>query len=304
MESVLLIINQITIMFVLMVIGFILKKRNVIHDNSIHDLTNILLYLVTPVVLLSAYCEPFSQEKAKNLFICFVISIAIHLFFILLSHLIYPKDGVAQNAILLPNSGYMGIPLVTSIFGNEAVFYLSAFMAINSLIQWTYGVYALDKNAKISLKSIITSPIIIALCASLLIFLTNIQIPSILISLMNQISNLNTPLAMILLGSFLSNISFQQVRKDIKAIIQPVVIRLLIFPLAILLILNLFPFINEQIKMIHIILSASPTAISVALFASKYKKNTLYATEIICLSTLLCIITIPLFVYLQSFIGS
>ena len=127
MESVLLIVHQIIIMFALMILGFILKKRGFIQEPSVHDLTNILLYIVMPTVLLSAYCEPFSQEKAFQLFLCFITSIAIHLFFIFLARIIYPKDGIRQNALILPNSGYMGIPLVTSVFGNEAVFYLSAF---------------------------------------------------------------------------------------------------------------------------------------------------------------------------------
>lgn len=202
MESVLLIVHQIIIMFALMILGFILKKRGFIQEPSVHDLTNILLYIVMPTVLLSAYCEPFSQEKAFQLFLCFIISIAIHLFFIFLARIIYPKDGIRQNALILPNSGYMGIPLVTSVFENEAVFYLSAFMAVNNLVQWTYGSYTFDKNTKLSLKKFIASPIIIALCGGILLFLMNIQLPDVIISLMDQISNLNTPLAMILLGDF------------------------------------------------------------------------------------------------------
>lgn len=245
---------------------------NLVGQNGISDITNLLLYVITPLVIINSYCVPYEIEKAKKLILSLILSAMIHLLFIVIAHIFYKKNSIAQNAVILSNSGFMGIPLIMSTLGEEAVFYLAAYMVINCLVQWTYGVNLMDRNAKMSFKKIILSPVTIALAIGLAIFFIQIPLPDQVMTFLGQIKNLNSPLAMIVLGSYLTQLNFTQIRQDIKRIAPPVFLRLIIAPLTCLSFLCFLPEAYNDIRLIHLILTASPTAISVALFSSKYQK--------------------------------
>ena len=100
MESVALIFNSITMMFILMVIGYILKKAAIITDSGIKDITDLLLYFVIPSIIVNSFAESYSEEKAQSIIICFILAICIHLLFGFMSNFIF-KDPIDKNAAIL-----------------------------------------------------------------------------------------------------------------------------------------------------------------------------------------------------------
>lgn len=290
--------NQILVMFMLMLIGFVLKRKQFLHDNGLKDMTNLLLIAVMPIVIVNAFCVPYENNKAFKLLICLLLSVFIHLLFIVMGRLLFKNNGMFQNAVILSNAGFMGIPLVMAIQGVEAVFYLSAYMAVNSIVQWTYGLSKLNNQFKFSLSSIIFTPVMLAFAAGLCIFFFDIHTPKPLLTLMSHITSMNTPLAMILLGAYLDQLQVKELKKHIIILWKPVLCRLILFPLTVFFLLSLLPNNLYDIRIIYLILAASPTALSVALFAARNNQQTAQAIEIVCLSTLLCLITIPFLILL------
>jgi len=303
MDMMIIIMHQILIMIIMMLVGFLTKKINLLSNIGVHEITNILLYIITPVVIIDAYTIPYTSDKAEKLLVCFILSIFIHLFFICIARLIFKGKGVDQNAVILSNSGFMGIPLIMAVLGQDSVFFLSAYMAVNAIVQWTYGVAVLDADYRFDVKKVLFSPIMISSMAALLIFFLQLPLPNILLSSFDYIKNLNTPLAMIVLGSYITQVNFRMIYKNIRSILKPVIYRLILLPLSCLPGLLLIPESLYEIKVVHLILVSAPTAISVALFSEKYGQDTPLAVQIICLSTILCLFTIPLLVLLFTLLS-
>lgn len=298
MNSYMIITRQIVYMFVLMSVGFILSKFKLINAEGTKTLTNILLYCSTPIVVISSYMVRFSSEKAVRLLLSFFLASIIYLLFISLTKLIGIKDAITKNASVIPNSGYMGIPLISSILGEEAVFYLSAFIAVNQLVIWTYCISNLDPNYRISFRQIFKTPIYYSILIGLFLFATGNSLPNIVNQTFTSIKSINTPLSMFVLGSYISRIEYKQVLKNLKKIYPSIFYRLVLFPSLALFALRCFPSSINDIKLIAMICASSPTAFNVAFFAEKYGKDTTVSTEAVCLSTILSVITIPLFSYL------
>lgn len=299
MNSYLIIIRQIIFMFVLMSVGFVLSKQKLITSEGTRSLANILIYCSSPVIVITSYMGSFSIDKMKKLLICFCLSVAVHLLFIFLAEAVFRiKNPLLKNASVIPNSGFMGVPLISSVLGDEAVFYLSSFIAVNQLVIWTYCISNFDPEYKVSYKKLFRTPIYYSILIGLFLFVTEISLPPIINQTLAGIKSLNTPLSMFVLGSYISRISFKKVFSDIRQIYPSVVCRLLLFPCFALLFLRFLPDSISDLKMILMICASSPTAFNVAFFAEKYGGDVLRSTEAVCLSTILCVLSIPLFSYL------
>jgi len=297
MELVLIVFNQLLFMIILILIGFLLVKLKLLSNEGANSITNIILYITNPIVIIGAHISLFDIMKVKKFLISFLISIFIHALFILLSKIFKMKDPVDINAATISNSGFIGVPLISATFGEEAVFYLSTFMVINYFITWTFTVKLYSPNQKNNLENIIKSPVIVSVFLGWLLFLTQIKLPYFILTVFNSIKNLNTPLAMFVLGSYIANIDFADFQKDVKSLMLPTFYKLILFPLIALIIIRYLPDSLNELKAINMIAAASPSAINVALFAKKYNADYKKAAKLVCLSTILCIITIPVFVF-------
>ncbi len=298
MELVLIIFNQLIFMLILILIGFLLVKTKLLSDEGAKSLTNIILYVSSPIIIISSYHSSFDMIKLKKLLLSFVIAIFIHILFIALTKLFKVKNPVDINATTLSNAAFMGVPLISAALGEESIFYLSAYIAINFLFTWTYSIKIYSPKQKIDINNIIKTPITIAIVIGLIIFFTQIKLPNFLLTVVDSIKTLNTPLAMFVLGSYIANISFTDFRKNLPTLVLPTFYKLILFPLIALIIMRFLPDKFNDLKVINMIAAASPSAINVALFARKYNSDYKRATELVCLTTIFCILTIPIFVYL------
>lgn len=292
-SSTITIIGQIISMFILIGIGYTLHKLGILSKVISKSLSDILINLTIPIVIFLSFNKPYNSIDATNLLISFVFSIIAHLLFILTAQLLL-KDPIDKNIVAIPNSGFMGIPLVSAIVGEYAIFYISAYMVVNSIVQWTYGYNMLSPHNKLSLKKLFLSPLIISILISLFVYFVNIQIPSIVTTPLTYLGNMNTPLAMLVLGSFLASSNIKDHLYELKKNLPPILIRLILLPLICVLLGFFVGKDLDFLRRIILILSASPAAISVALFTEKAKLNSNRASVLICLSTLLSLFTIPI----------
>ena len=260
MELVLIVFNQLLFMIILILIGFLLVKLKLLSNEGANSITNIILYITNPIVIIGAHISLFDIMKVKKFLISFLISIFIHALFILLSKIFKMKDPVDINAATISNSGFIGVPLISATFGEEAVFYLSTFMVINYFITWTFTVKLYSPNQKNNLENIIKSPVIVSVFLGWLLFLTQIKLPYFILTVFNSIKNLNTPLAMFVLGSYIANIDFADFQKDVKSLMLPTFYKLILFPLIALIIIRYLPDSLNELKAINMIAAASPSA--------------------------------------------
>ncbi len=298
MELSLIVAIQVLIVFILITVGFILKKCKMIDENGSKQLTNILLMIVTPCVLISSYQKEFKTEYAFNLFLAAVFAILIHVIMIVISSLLYRREETKRYRInifsaIYSNCGFMAIPLLSAVLGDDGIFYGSAYLAIFNIFYWTHGVIVYSGTKKaLSLKKAFLNPGVIGTVLSLLLFVLQIRLPKVLLEPVKYLAGLNTPLAMIVLGAYLANINFKNTLKKVS-IYTVSLLRLIVFPVIAILLAKIMC-LDNTVATALLISSACPTATVTTLFAAKFNLDAEYASELVSISTILSIITIPL----------
>lgn len=301
MELSIQVLNQVFVIFILMITGAALYKMKIFTEAGVSETTNILVKLVMPCVIIDAYQTEFDSEILRNLLIALGVALIIHIVAILLATLIFRKKDARNDvnifSTVYSNCGFMGIPLLTAVYGNEGVFYGSAYFVIFTILSWTHGIYIYAKGKNgFNIKKIVLNPGIIGTVIGISLFLLRITLPSVVARSVNYISLLNTPLAMLILGTYMAKIDYKNISGKMGIFIVTV-LKLVIIPLAGVGIVYLMGIVNDVTGAV-IISAACPVAATSALFASQYDSDAVYATSVVVVTTLLSVVTIPLIVFL------
>ena len=300
MEIVTLLIHQNIIMVVYMACGYFLYKKKIITKAGSGDLGKMLLYLVMPMAIIKSYIREFSVDLLLSFLISFGISLMALILAILISKLCFKNTSVVkQFGSAFSNAGFIGIPLVQMVLGEEAVFYVASFVALLNILQWTYGVFIFTKDKSvISIKKIITNPIVIGL----LLFFLPIQLPAEITSVISTLASMNGPLAMIVLGTYLAQIRLSELFND-KGTYLCSVIRLFLIPVATALLLLALPDEYKTMKLALLFAAAAPVGANVAIFAQLYGQDYTEAVKDVCMSTVFSIVSMLVITLLMNTIG-
>lgn len=289
---------QVMTIFVLLALGFTLYKLKIVTDTGLKQVTDLLLYIVTPCLMINAYQKDFSMELLQGLIISFGFSILIHILGIVIATLIFRKEPTKKYRVsifgsIYSNCGYMAIPLLSAALGQDGVFYGSAYLAVFTTFIWTHGICLYRGDLKeLSIKRIIKNPGIIGVTLALILFFSGIRLPYVLGEAVVHISNLNTPLAMIIMGAYLAKTDFKKALSS-SGVYLVSALRLVIIPIICVFIAKLLN-IPDSVAKALLISAACPTAAISTLLAGKYDLDASYSAETVAVTTLLSIITIPL----------
>ncbi len=295
METGITVFYQIIKMFIMIAVGYLLYKKRIITDPSTAVLSNLLLMVATPCTLITSFNQAFSSEKLINLGYAFILSVFTYLFFIGIANLLYKKDYREERfSVVFSNAGFMGIPLVTGLLGIESVFYLSVYIVCFYLFGWTYGIITMSHDKSMaSIKKLIKNPCIWAVFVGIVLFVSPIKPFAPIMESISMMGNLNTPLAMLVLGSYLGRCQLREIFTD-KRIYLVSFYRLILAPILLLLVFKFLPSQLDQIKMIIFIAASAPVGALLPIFAQIVNRDTDYGAEIVSLSTLLSLISLPL----------
>ena len=291
---VLILIKQILVMLLMMSVGMVLYKIGQIDEKGVGQLSNLALYVATPCVVLQALAIEFDAERLVTggwvmlfFMIIFVVSVVIARVFC------GSADRVGQFAVVFSNSGFVGIPLIQGILGDEYVFYVTMTMVAGTATFWTYGVYLMsgDKN-EVSIKKILTNPNLIAIVIGLIFFFAPIKLPYVLQRTVAGMANMNTGLGMIILGATLGASNIGLMIRDTR-LYKATALRLVVVPLACIPILMLMP-VPFEVRMVMMIIAAAPAASATSMLALKYGADYSYGTGLAIGTTIISMLTMPL----------
>ncbi len=299
------ILNQAVIMLFLVFVGMGCLKAGIITENGSKELSKLVLTIVNPVVIFLAYQTDFRPELVKGFISSLILSVVAYIISMVISYMLIRKKDSRETDIerfscIYSNCAFMGIPLIQSILGYEGVFYLTSFLTVFNILVWTHGIIQISgvKNVKSIVKAF-KSPSLIAVAAGLVCFLLQLRLPNMLSDTLEFISAVNTPLAMIVAGATIARTNIINALKN-KRIYYVTFITLLVIPLLTCCVFKLLPM--EKAPELSILVAASaPAATMCTMFCLNYGKNSLYASEIFAVTTLLSTLTMPLIVYLYNF---
>ncbi len=294
---------QVCIMLILIAVGFFAYKVKLVNEVGQKQLSNFLLYIVMPTVIINAYHKEFQAELLSGLLWSFALAVISHLIAIIASYLLFrKKEGDRQNAInrfagIYSNCAFMALPLIQSLLGDTGVFYASAYITVFNLLSWTHGIFLMSGSAtRKDIKKALLSPVVISVVVGLIIFFLQIPIPKLISTPIEYLSAINTPLAMVVAGIAIAQTNILSAFSDLK-IYAVTAVRNLLIPLIMLLILRLLP-LDDTVLLCNLIETACPTAAVCVMFATKYDLDAAYASKIMAMTTVLSVITIPIVVFL------
>lgn len=307
LESFLIVGTQVLILFILISLGFLGGKLKLINDDGIKSMNNIMLYLVTPCVIIEAFQKPFDKELFRNLLLALLAALIAHVLSFLLGKLfIKDKDEsrrvVLRFSVVFCNCGFMALPLVKALLGSEGVFYASAYIAIFNILVWSFGQYAMAGNENsFNIRKAFLNPGLIGVVIGLIFFFTSYELPYIVIQPISFMSATNTPIPMLMIGYSISKLDFKEI-VGIKKETVCLILRLVVSPL--LLLGVLYGLGYRGILLTTLIVSAStPVAATTTMFSIKFNKDEKLSSKMVAVSTLFSIITMTLIVGFTQYIA-
>lgn len=289
-----LLLEQTIIMFLLIGIGFTLTKTKMLSTTSGKELSVLLLYVAFPSVVIDAFLSA-GKDGMKELGLSFVLAGIGLLTALILAYVIYgKKNGIENFGACFGNAGFMGLPLVLAVFGNQGVLHVTGVVVLLNLGQWTYGVMLMTGDTEaVKLKKLAKNPIIIATVIGLLLVYMPFDIPAIITQPVGFAKNMNTPLAMIIVGISLAQTNLLKCLNDMS-MYKIAAVRLVIIPMATMCVYKVLPYGTREMLLALMVVLSTPVGSNVTIAADMYNKDSQKAVQYVCFSTILSIITIPL----------
>lgn len=302
-------LKQMLVLFLIMMVGFICRKVGIINDETSKKLSAIVVNVANPAMILSSAINPGDTVKGHDLLITFILSIAMFAALMVLAIFVpyllkAPKSdfGIYRSMTVFANIGFMGFPLIRSVYGEDALLYAAIFQLPFNLLVYTYGVYVICESRDASSdddKSPRRNPIkeilnigVISCIIALILFFVRPTVPSVIEDVCDYIGDMTPPLSMMIIGDSLSKIDIKKLITNVRLLAYSL-IKLLIIPVAGTLIARECG-IDGVLLGVFMIILAGPAATMNALLSQQYDSNYQLASEGVALSTLLSVATIPL----------
>ena len=305
METILILVRQILQMFLLGGLGFFLYRGKKVSREGSRALGNILIYLALPATIINGFLVERTAGHLLGMLYSAIGAAVLLLVSMLISRAFFRRDAIAAFAGAFSNPGFFGIPLIIASAGRGAVFYVACFVAFLNIGQWTYGVSLLTGQPLkqgLQWKKLIRAPFILAVLIGLILFLTQIRLPSVISGCLSTVASLNTPLAMFTVGIYLAQTDLRKMFTH-RAVYLVAFVRLVAVPLISLLLLMPLPEAYHEMKLALLLAASCPVGSNVVVYAHLHQKDYPYAVETVVISTLFSVITIPAVVYLAGITG-
>ncbi len=291
-------VNLQGMLFLLVAAGIILRKTNILPKQGTAMLTDMVIYLVLPCNIIYSFFIEFNLNILKNFLIILLISCLIQLGCLILSNTLYKRQKpeiktVLQYGTVCSNAGFMGNPIAEGVFGANGLLLASIYLIPQRIVMWSAGISYFTKSPdkKNMIKKILTHPCIVAVYIGLIIMLFQISLPAFLKNTIKDISGCTTVLSMVLIGTILAEVNVKNMIS--KTVLGYAFIRLILIPSLVLAGCRLFQ-INALLTGVSVLLAGMPAGSTTAILAAKYDGDFVFATKCVVFTTLVSLITIPL----------
>ena len=301
MESFSKMLNAQLILLVYMAVGIYCMKRQLIDASTKKKLVDIILKITLPCMIFNSFNKPLTPDvliqAAMILFVAFCISILSYI----LGKFIYnrypaEKKSILQYCTLVNNSGFLGMPMVASVYGADGLLGASIFIIPNRIFMWTAGLAVFTtSDFKTKFNNIVLNPCIITVFLGLARRILGLPFPQFLDTAIGNIGAITSPLSMIVIGTMLVGVPWKKLLEP--SIFYLSFIRLAALPLVALVILKALK-VDPMLTGISLILTGMPAGSTSALLAAKYGADEDYASRCIVTTTILSLITVPLLMLL------
>lgn len=296
MESFLRMLNAQMILLVYLAVGMYCMKVGLIDRDSKEKLVDIILRITLPYMIFNSFNKPLTPEVMKQTALILVVAVSISILSFLLGKVIYnkypqKKKSILQYCTLVNNSGFLGMPMVSAVYGSEGLFAASIFIIPNRIFMWTAGLAMFTTaDFRTKCKNILLNPCIVTVFLGIARRMTGFPVPEFLDTAIANTGAVTTPLSMMVIGTMLIGVPWKKLLEP--SIFRLAFVRLIALPLVALFILNLID-AQPLLAGVSLILTGMPAGSTSALLAAKYGADEDYASRCIVTTTIMSLATIP-----------
>ncbi len=308
-------INIVVTMFCILIVGYILGKRDIISPTASKNLSRLIISVGQPALIInSIISKPFSPDSLKLSLISLGFGFAVHGVMALIAYLACMKIKLADErkitefAMVFGNIGFLGIPVLGALFPDNGAFVASFFVVTFNVLLWIIGIGIIARgreDIKLTLKKALinkgTVPSVIGYIIFLIpAFWEGFAVPEFAAKSASYIASLCTPISMLIIGALLATIKFSRLLSSPR-VYYLCFIKLLAIPALFCLVTSLLGLPYFWVMFITAV-SAMPSASSVSMFAELYDTAPGYSAQCVGITTLLSVATMPLLIKLADFI--
>ena len=301
----LLLIEQIIQLFIMIFMGFVIVKANLLKSEDSKVISVIVLYLIIPCVIINAFQVDYTKNTVQGLLIALAASVLTQvalLIIISVAGRFLHLNEVEVASIYYSNSGNLIVPIVTFILGKEWVLYGCVFMSVQLIFIWTHCKKIISRESSYDWRKIVFNINMISIAIGIILFFTKIQLPSDINNTLSSVGSMIGPASMIVTGMLFAGMDLKQIFTN-KKVYFVSFLRLIVVPVIALILIkcsNLASFSSNGSKIMLIVFLAiiTPSASTVTQMCQVYGNDSQYASAINVITTLFAIITMPLMVML------
>ena len=289
------VINQLISLFLLMFVGFIAARGGIIPPDFRKRLSTFTIYIASPCVILSSALQ--STIPASGMLAVLLAAALFYAGMIALSQVIarlmrcrVSERGLDALMLIYTNIGFMGMPVVDSIYGPDGVAMVAMFILMFNLTFFSYGVALISGGSRFSLRDL-NNPCVYAAVGALLFTLAGLRLPALLEGTLASLGSMNTPLAMLIIGASLCHSDLRASFTSMR-LYKISFARMIVMPLIVLGLVRLLP-IDPMLAGVTVIMSAMPVAGNCAMLSDMYTPEDMTASQAVIVSTLISAVTLP-----------
>ena len=301
--------QQMLIFFLLMLLGIYARRKGMISDKNMGQLSAITVNIAYPAIILSGVAGNGPRMEGSELLMALAVALVVLVAAVILGKILplllrfQPKyRGIVNVMVVFTNIGFMGMPMIQGIYGSSALIYMTVFLIPFNILFYSYAIQTIQASGtekkKFRLKDLCN--IGMGACVlSILVYFSGWHLPYVISTTVQMIGNLTAPLAMMLIGASLPDIPWKATLTNGR-IWAFVLLKMLVLPALVLLALGHFV-TNPILLAVGLCALATPSGNMLAMLAELYNKDSfLLATEAIALTTAVSVITMPLVAWIAG----
>lgn len=289
-------------LYLMALFGFAGRKTNIFGPDAKRVITQLMLYITLPALILYSLNTSFSAELVTDfawltaMSVCVLgVSVLTGLLLRRKANLKQKQKNVYESLIIFGNQGFIGFAIIYILMAEQGIIYLTFFNVFYLILLWTYGIYLFTRSEEnINWKGLFFNPGILSTLVGLIMLFLPFAWPAPLLTTFEDVGKATIPLSMIMIGILLSEIKWRDFIKYSKNVYIWIAsgCKLLILP-SLLLVFFLLP-VPYPLIVIAVLTAAMPSAPTISIYAQKFGGDVSFASFGVMLSTLLCLLTIPL----------
>ena len=307
MEISLILAEEVIKLFIIMAAGWTLVKARVLKTEDSRVISAIIVYLVAPCIIISAFQIEHSPQVVNGLVFSFAAAALAHALFLLLAAAFgraLGLDAAERLTVVYTNAGILVLPLVQAMLGEEYLVYSCAFIVVQIILLWTHCRCVLSGSGGISWKKILLNLNVIAIYIGGAMFLLGLRLPGIVDDTLKMTGSMVGPLGMLLAGMVIADVPARRIFGDRRRYLASA-LRLVVVPVILLSVFKICGAAEmipdgKNILLVVYLAGVTPACASVTSMAQLYGDIADRTGILYVLTTLLSIVTMPLVIWLYE----